>query len=69
MKKYGYISTAKTDNENPEMALELVRRFIRLDKKYKNNKNIFVLEEMKKIDKQYTIANGGGNLFVLWQLI
>ena len=66
MKKHEHGST---DKENPEVALDLVREFIRLDKKYKNNKNIFVLAKMKEIDKQYTIANGGGNLFVLWQLI
>jgi len=48
-------------------AQELTNQFIRLELNYRQSKNPDIFHEMKNINKQYGIANGGGDLFSLYQ--
>jgi len=50
--------------ENPQKALELVCRFIRLEREYRSILNIQILERRQKINEEYIKVNGSGDLFV-----
>ena len=50
-------------------AIDLVRRFICLEHRHRHNMTADILEEMQEINRQYAIANGGGDLFKYLNLI
>jgi len=53
--------------EDSQKALELTREFIRLVRDYRQSQNPDIFDKMKGINKQYAIANGGGDLFSLFE--
>ena len=59
----------RTNNpmEDSDKALELTKEFIRLKRQFEKTESLSILEEMKAISRQYTIINGGGDLFSLYK--
>ncbi len=49
--------------EDSLKAQQLVKRFIWLLREYEKNQEQMVLDELNQINADYSIANGGGDLF------
>lgn len=53
--------------DDPKKAQALTNQFIRLEHDYRREKCPVILEQMEGINEEYAIANGGGDLFSLYQ--